>query len=220
MDPFAQAFVDSRTAVLELIATVPSEQFEQPSPLTPQWSVRDVVAHLCGVNEDVLAGNLPSGDVNEWANAQVQRRRDVALDEIASTWASSGIENVITHHFGQIIFDQISHEFDIRYALQRPGDPHSAGVTLAARFAANTLEGARPVEVNYDSDVVRFEGTGEPITLNASAFEVLRALTGRRSWNQVAALTWSGDLQYVRATVFGRGVFAPTSFDVFESVPT
>jgi hypothetical protein len=217
MDPYADAFVTSRSSVLQLIGDLSVLQSEQMSPLTPEWRVRDVVAHLCGVSEDVMAGNFPTGDVNVWANNQVQRRFNTPLAEIADTWANSGIETNMDHHFGQMVFDQISHEFDIRYALEVPGDTTSAAVTLAAKFAVKTLSGDRPVSVNYDGHTVHFEGTGEPIELRASSFDVLRALTGRRSWSQVSSLDWSGDLDYVRDTVFGRGVFQPATFDVVES---
>jgi uncharacterized protein (TIGR03083 family) len=216
MDPYAAAFVRSRSAVNELIESSSPEAFEQISPLTPEWRVRDVVAHLCGVSEDVLAGNLPTGNVTAWADAQVARHLDDSLEEIRATWLASGIENIMNELFAQMIFDQISHEFDIRYALGRPGDTSSDAVQMAARFAAGTLRATRPVRVEFNGEVLEHEGHGDAISVRCTSFELLRSLTGRRSWSQISTLDWSGDLQYVRELVHSSGIFRPTSFDVVE----
>lgn len=57
--------------------------------------------------------NLLTGDVNDWSCAQIERRFDVSLAAIAETWASSGTKANMNDHFAQMVFDQISDEFDI-----------------------------------------------------------------------------------------------------------
>ena len=217
MDPYAAAFVRSRSDVIALVDRFNEAHWNEISPLTPQWRVRDVLGHLCGVSEDVVAGNLPSADISAWAAAQVARHRDHSLQAIAATWSSSGVEAMISSLFGQMLFDQISHEFDIRYALGAPGDQESEGVHLAVQFAANSLRGPREVKIVLPNEVIELPGEGPVVTVTCTRFELLRATTGRRSWDQVVALSRDVDSDYLREQLFGNGFFSPTTFDVYES---
>ena len=200
-----------------MVRNASAEQLLSVSPLTPAWRVRDVLGHLCGVSEDIVAGNFPGRDLNAWAAAQVERVHDVGIEEILQRWTSTGIEENFSEAFGQMLFDQVSHEFDIRYALNVRGETTSERVRLASRFAANLLRGPRRTTIYAGNDVYEFDGDEPALTLTCTPFALLRSTTGRRSWDQVCALEWHGDLAYVKAQLFGAGFFSPTSFDVKES---
>jgi uncharacterized protein (TIGR03083 family) len=216
MDHYTEAFLVSRDAIIDLTTTVADDAWNQLSPLTPQWRVRDVLGHLCGVSEDVMSGNFPGADMQAWTGAQVARHANDSLDSLTKQWCAVGVEAVLNERLGQMLFDQMSHEFDIRFALGVPGDTASDGVRLAAGFAVNTMKGERAAVLTIDDEPVAIEGDDPTITLDCSSFEFMRATTGRRSWNQVTALNWSGDLDYVQRQLFGSGFFTPASFDVVE----
>ncbi len=219
MDPYAAAFLESRRAIIELVDTCPEEEWLATSPLTPQWRVRDVLAHLVGVGEDIAAGRFPSGDMNAWTAAHVERGRDLSVHELAQMWSANTIADAFNEAFAQMLFDQITHEYDIRYALGRPGSTDTPGIRLSVRFAKNIVRGERPVVLWLDGEEWRVRGTADeenPFTLTSSHFEFLRAATGRRSLQQIRAMDWSDDVTYVENLMFGSGFFSPAPFDVVE----
>ncbi len=216
MEPFAQAYVDTRSRIIDLTRTTDLSKWIEMSPLTPKWRVRDVVGHLCGASQDIMSNNFPTADMHAWTQAQVDRFAHVPLEEICVAWEATGIEERVTPAFGQLLFDIVTHEFDIRYALGVPGDKQSDAVSVAAEFAANMLRGTHAARVEFPSRVIAFEGEEPAITLRSSEFDYIRAATGRRSWNQVRAMEWGADPDVVRAKLYGSDFFRPQEFDVVD----
>ncbi len=217
MNEFAQAFVDSRDAVCELAASVRADEWEKISPLTPAWRVREVLAHLVGVSSDVSVRNLPTGDMNEWTRRQVALGAGLSVDELVNRWLDLAIENVVNDGFGLLVYDQVTHEYDIRYALERPGPPSSPRVRLAATSSLDWLGSSSTVTFRFRFDGERYEvGDGpEIVELETSHFEFMRLRAGRRSWAEILELPWRGDV--VRECLFGNGFFSPASFRVDEA---
>jgi hypothetical protein len=58
MADHAAAYRGIRGRVTELTAGLDDEAAAQLTPACPNWRLQDVVAHLVGVNADVLAGNI------------------------------------------------------------------------------------------------------------------------------------------------------------------
>lgn len=143
----------------------------------------------------------------------------------------------------QWVLDGASHEHDIRGALGAPGARDSAAIAMALEFmlgglgASIVLRGLPPLEVRADgvSWVVGGEGETDtqavvmgadpPLntvgaeaaeaTVEASSFELFRALTGRRSADQVRKFIWTGDAEaYLPAFEFGP--FKTATADVVE----
>jgi hypothetical protein len=93
---------------------------------------------------------------------------------------------------GQALFDAFTHEHDLRNALDAPRVSDSDAVVLAWEW----IVGARTrsdlpaiLFVTEAGEVVA--GTGEPkVRVEASRFELLRAVSGRRSPAEVAAYGW------------------------------
>ena len=59
----------------------------------PDWTVREVTAHLVGVTADALAGNLADAGTDPWTAAQVDKRRPLARtdpDRVGRDRAAAG----------------------------------------------------------------------------------------------------------------------------------
>lgn len=65
------------------------------------------------------------------------------------------------------------------------------------------------------SDGVSFGAEDAPFTLTASPFELVRALTGRRSIEQLAEMKWEGDCSAV-IPAFTYGPFTPAASPIEE----
>ena len=99
---------------------------------------------------------------------------------------------------------------------------NQAGVRVALDFAvtmgmAASIEGRRlpalRVLAGHEEWVV---GDGEPAaSVEGSSFDVLRAMTGRRSANQIRALDWDGDADLF-VPAFGYGPFTLPETDLVE----
>jgi uncharacterized protein (TIGR03083 family) len=95
-----------RNEISELVAGLDPEQLDTRVPATPEWTVRDIVAHLAADATCVTEGDFPTefftnfGEepgvklVNDWTARQLQQRRDRSLEELLQEWKSSGNEMV------------------------------------------------------------------------------------------------------------------------------
>jgi hypothetical protein len=146
------------------------------------------------------------------------------LAEILSEWAEVAPQvEAMAQHFPdrvdeQWVLDLTTHEHDIRGALSRPGARDAAGVMVGVDFAATmglaqSIKGrglpALRVQAGDREWVV---GEGEPAaSVAGSAFDLFRAVTGRRSEAQIRKLRWDGDVDtFVPAFQFGPFTFSPT----------
>jgi hypothetical protein len=100
----------------------------------------------------------------------------------------------------QLITDLVTHEHDIRGALGVHGARESDAVRVGADFVVRwgftlgiAARGLPAVAVRAKGKEWTAGDGDPPVTLEASEFEVLRALTGRRTVDQIRALRWSDD---------------------------
>ena len=141
----------------------------------------------------------------------------------------------------QWIVDVTSHEHDLRHALRQPGAQDTDAVSMAVEFMIGGLatsvaaHGLPPLEIRAGDTSLVVGGEGEtdlnavlmgaepPIggdrvpeaTVEASEFDLFRALTGRRSVDQVRNFKWTGDAErYLPAFTFA--IFTPSPVDVVE----
>ncbi len=210
MNPYAEAFLASRNDIVQMLRTIPASEWNQVSPLTPEWTCKEVVAHLVGLGVDVAEGNLPPRDMNAWTASQVRRFGSLSPAELIERWETTATEATFNEAFAQMLFDQITHEFDLRYAFAIPGDTHSARVLLAADFLTQAMKDSYTLDYDLTHRAADIEGPA----VVATPFEILRARSGRRSWNQIAAMDWNADLAEVKASFFGNGFFEPQPDDV------
>jgi uncharacterized protein (TIGR03083 family) len=221
----AEIYRDLRTALIGL-ARARLDDLEMTAPATPDWRVRDLLAHLGGVCDDVVHGNLDGVGTDPWTGAQVEKRREWGAEDVLADWEQHGpavdtmIEGAPPGLFGQLLFDAWTHEQDVRGALGAPGGQDSPAAARSYEWSTDALEGrdrgdGRP-ELTLITDVgVRVVGSGMPtVTLRAPQFELLRAMTGRRSRAQVCAYAWEGEPDPDRLLL--APFFHPPAHDLVE----
>jgi uncharacterized protein (TIGR03083 family) len=203
---YGQAYAGVRARTAALVRAASAEQLDTVAPATPEWRVRDVLAHMVGVPTDVLAGRMDGVASDAWTAAQVDRYRGVPLEQVLAEWdeASATVEPMIPDFgvmAGQAIADVVTHEHDIRHALGSADARDSDAVVIGSAWCAQWVakrsadEGLGTLRVETDLWSHTY-GDGDPaLVLRTSGFELLRAATGRRSVAQIAAFDWSGEPQ-------------------------
>jgi uncharacterized protein (TIGR03083 family) len=209
---------DGRERVSGVVESLDDEDAARPVPACPGWTVHDVIAHLAGACTDSLAGRLEGVTTAAWADAQVAERRDRTLAELLDEWRTSAppLEEHPERIPGPLqtiwVLDLTTHEHDIRGALGRPGARASEGVRLGLdRLIGEGLRrgveelGIGPLVVRTPERQWTIGGPEAAVAcVEASAFELFRALTGRRSPVQIANFGWSVDpAPYLPAFQFG-----------------
>src|SRR5947208_7924431 len=127
MPDYAQTYDALRSRVADLVRGADDEQLERHTPATPEWRVRDVVAHLSGITADINAGNLDGVATDPWTARQVDARRDWSIERVLEEWDTEAakVEAVMATlpevAVGQMTTDAATHEQDIRGGLERPG---------------------------------------------------------------------------------------------------
>jgi uncharacterized protein (TIGR03083 family) len=222
--PVAAAYNGVRARVGELTGTLDETASWTPVPPCPRWSVHDVVAHLVGVVEDALAGRLDGVATDPWTQAQVEARKDQSIPEMLASWSAAappfeGLLDDIGPVGRQAVLDAVTHEHDIRTALGESAARQSDAVIIGYEFGAPVfLEDAEGHGAR-----IRLEGFGvqafgpidAPLRLQGSPFDLMRALTGRRSLEQIRAMAWSGECEPV-LDVFTWGPFQPSGVGIDE----
>jgi len=191
--------------VTALALRLDEAQLASPLPACPGWTVRSAVAHVTGVLDDALAGNVEGVGSDAWTQAQIDKRADASIEDIVAEWRSltEQAAPVFEQNEGpltaSLIGDFATHEHDLRGGLAnreaRDTDAVAVALEWYARQFTKKVEGAGlpPVKVAAPgAEWVR--GGGEAAaTVTADAFTLLRSLTGRRTQAEVAALDWQGD---------------------------
>jgi uncharacterized protein (TIGR03083 family) len=207
MTDYGGAYHDLRVRLTDLVKARPEQDLERVPVTTPQWRVRDVVAHLAGVCDDITTGNLHGVATDEWTAAQVAKRRAWPFDKVLTLWDEHAIvvepqlNDLPPVAIGQMLFDAVTHEQDVRGALGEPGGRDAAAMDivfdwgiarLSERFVRDGLGTLRIATDVGTHDV----GSGDPVaTLRATRFELVRAMTGRRSKAQVRAYDGTADVE-------------------------
>lgn len=208
-------------------------------PACPDWSVTDTLAHLVGVCIDIVDGNI-GDDVGTaaWADSHVARFSSLGVAGLLDRWAETGpvidsLAGMLPKQVAsQFCFDATTHEHDLRGALGRPGAQDTDAVEVGVRFMEGALDGAirhaglAPVLLVTEHERVVVGAPAGPgvldgvdvgalPTLEATRFDLLRSIGGRRSTSQVASLAWSTDPEpYVG--LLRIGPLSPPEHDVAD----
>jgi uncharacterized protein (TIGR03083 family) len=249
------AYECARKRIVELVASVGEDATSAAVvPACPEWTVRDLIAHMTGVCADVMTGNVQRTPTREWTAAQLVARRERSTADIVAEWEEVGpqiaalIDDFPGAYGAQMVSDVTVHEHDIRGALGRPGARGSDGVAICLDFLVTILLhpcmcalGLGPLDVRAD-DKGWIVGSGDPAggdpeaawtdallagpeapdpaaapvgALSVGRFELFRALTGRRSAQQIRAFDWTVDPEpYL--PIFGLGPFTVRPTDLSE----
>jgi uncharacterized protein (TIGR03083 family) len=223
-----QVYGEQRRRVGELVRSLPAADLLVRLPTCPDWTVRDVVGHMTGLMADVRANNLGGLGTAAWTQAQVDAYADRSLDEVLADWAELATPAeadpaaVMGAASSRLVSDAFSHEHDIRGAVDRPGGRSSQalrvalGVQLEALTTRVAEAGLAPLALRCDDGAAFQAGSGEPgATVRfPTTWELLRAVTARRSRAQLLAYAWSGAQAEQYVPVFFR--FAPPEQDIVE----
>jgi len=176
----------------------------------PGWTVADVIAHLVGGVEDAVAGRLKGPPPPaEQTTDQVNRHHGESLGDMISLWdrLGPGFESVLcSNHVVPAFLDVLSHECDIANALGRSADRDEFRVKLAAQPLSKLSDPA--IRIDLVDDVVT-PAPSAPGTwiLRTTPFECFRLRLGRRSIQQVRAMSWSCDPEPILDRLF---IFGPS----------
>jgi uncharacterized protein (TIGR03083 family) len=191
-----------RQDLLDELGADPAAVADLRVPACPEWTVKDVLAHLGGVAADALAGNLDGVSTDAWTAAQVDARRSWTLAEVLEEWARNGpvLDEALTALGAELdpraLLDAWTHQHDVREALGRGPAPEPVGRwhtarTLLDRVGDEVAAGRLPpLRVVLDGSV-RLDAGGATV-VRTSTHEWARALLGRRSRRQVLAWSWTG----------------------------
>ena len=187
-----------------------AEVAELTVPACPAWTIRQTVAHLAGLAQDIVSLNMDNKGADSWTQAQVDRLNGYGIDELLDLWGHL-IDPVTTMlalasqgSACQLVFDALTHEHDIRGALSEPGYrtgdlTFEVALGFSTTIADQFIRHAALPALRLITPTIGSVQLGDPhiergqLALNISDFEALRAQGGRRSIRQLLALPWQGD---------------------------
>lgn len=203
-DEIAQHYQAAHERVVDIAKNLDPDQADAPVRATPGWSVHDVLAHLAAVTTDGLAGRIHGIPGDDLTAQQVADRRGRSVAELIDEWSPNVPLMLDGARAGlvppNLAVDAVTHEQDLRGALGLAKVPDVAAIrfsnSLYAWGAARRVKaaGLAPLRI-VTTDTADEYGAGDAeaeVTLQAPAFEVFRALSGRRSRRQAAEYVWSG----------------------------
>jgi uncharacterized protein (TIGR03083 family) len=217
---YYQLYIESARRVQDLVTPLDSAALDKLTPACPDWSVRDVLAHLAGGAASFGTDSFAGMGTDPWTAEHVESRRGVAVaDLLAERWAHvHKLEHVPNDPqvWRPIVHDALHHEADIRGAIGAPRLPSDA---LAAAFPM--IEGVLPMKLaKFGAATIELDGQprsfgeGEPaLVVRTSMFDIWRGAFGRRSEQQMRSWVVAGD-----AEAFARAlpVFPARETDLLE----
>lgn len=197
----AKAYSELRGRVTALLTGSASYRAGAVVPHCPAWTVKGVLSHMVGVPEDFISGNMEGVTTEAWTQRQVDRHTEDSIDDLLGIWRAldnqldAMVPNVPNPIVSQLVFDQVTHEHDIRHAIGEPGGRDSAAIAVAEGFMRFVLSR------HPDPAVAALSET--PV----SGFDFVRCLGGRRSADQVG--TAGLDVDAVRLFMQGMPLEIP-----------
>lgn len=217
----AAVYDETRQRISAVASALDDATLQRAVPAAPGWMVRDLVAHLAGDLATVLADDLPVGfftnfgdaaelaKVNAWTDRMVTERRARPIADVLDEWealtpkawavVAGGADRPGMVSFADAVLttDAAVHEQDLYGALGVDRARDSA----ALRVGTSSYIGVLGLRLN-DLAPVQFvtpektyvAGAGDPaVSARVSRFELFRALSGRRSPDQIRSWEWTVD---------------------------
>lgn len=190
----------AQARVIELVEGIPAADAARPVPACPDWSVRDLLAHVVGYSTDVLADREDDDHNPVWTQAQVDARAGRGVAPLVAEWRGNTepLRAWMAEHGVRPLNDVVIHEQDLRGALGVPGAHDTAAMALMRdRFAGRVDDavdraGLPPLRLEGDSWAHGPEDA--PVVVRASDVDLARAVQARRSADQLRSWTVRGDV--------------------------
>lgn len=207
-----------------LVRSLDVTSLDTTVPMCPAWTVRDVAAHVCGLNADLTSGVEGGLGTDERTAHQVATRSSASIDEICDEWlthepAMRTVCDETPLWAMRLSADLTVHLHDVQHALGLPIDRDDEFTAVAAARYADVFQQRVGELLGIGVMVELTDGTRLPadsalpdsgVTLRTTPFDFLRSYTGRRSRRQVEALGWTGDPnQILHAAWSPYGTFQP-----------
>ena len=225
-----------RKDLATLVEDLSESDLARKVPATPDWSIKDVVAHVSANAVGIPKGDFPREffeamgsepgvvALNQWTDDQIKQRSEIPLRTLLDEWetaagpvttmmrTSEWPEGILPFASHILVSDLAAHQQDVYGALGMERDRESAQVRIGVRTFIGGVDirlqmsgGLSLRFVFEDKEVVA--GGGDPqASVRGTRFELFRALTGRRSPDQVRALDWDGDPEPYLTYFFPYGV--------------
>ncbi|MUL64456.1 hypothetical protein BOO86_08285 [Mycobacterium sp. CBMA 234] len=194
------AYRHARRRISDVAVGLSDDQLSTPVPATPDWTVREVLAHLVGGAADVSAGRVEGAGSDQWTQRQVQDRRGRRISELVAEWdqVAPTVEAGLSDRQiagPNLAADVICHEGDLHEALglgrveREHWQPFLDVMMQSACLRFHRSDG---LAIHDDQGQQWIYSSSEPRTvLRADGYELLRASYSRRSRNQIAAWDWT-----------------------------
>jgi uncharacterized protein (TIGR03083 family) len=201
VDP-VRAWRDAFERVCALVESLDADGLAATVPACPDWTVRDLFSHMVGLGADVLAGDEPDDHNSAWTQRQVEARRGRSAADLLAEWRglADPLMDWMQEHGSRPLNDVVVHEQDLRGAVGVAGGRDSDGLRIvrdrmAGRFAA-ALGGLPPIALVSGEWTWCSQGeVGDAVVVvEADAFDLARALTSRRTADQLRSWTRRGDV--------------------------
>lgn len=188
--------------VIALTDGLRAEQAEASVPACPDWTVRDLLSHMIGLDADVLRGDEPDDHNSVWTQAQVDARAGRDVPTLLAEWRSltEPMREWMSRNGTRPMADVVIHEQDLRGALGVPGAKDTAALAalrdrFVGRFAAR-LGDLPPIAIvgSHWAWVSAGDPSDAAVVVDADDFDIARALMARRSANQLRGWTTRGDV--------------------------
>ena len=169
MADLAPVYDETRQRITAVISALDDATLQRPVPAAPDWTVRDLVAHLAGDLAAVLADDLPASffanfgeaaevvKLNAWTDRMVAERRGRPLREVLDEWealtpkawavlaaAAADAPGMVSFADGVLTTDVAVHEQDLYGALGVARERESA----ALRVGTSSYVGALGLRLN------------------------------------------------------------------------
>lgn len=189
--------------VIDLVTDLSPEQAGRRVPACPDWTVHDLLAHMVGLGVDVVAGDEPDDHNETWTGRQVAARRDRDVAALVAEWqdVADPLRDWMRANNVRPLGDVIIHEQDLRGALGVPGGRDSEGLrAIRERFVGRFAPGVAalpPIALVGDTFTWVSRGSVDDaaVVVQASDFDLARALVTRRSAAQLRSWATRGDVE-------------------------
>jgi uncharacterized protein (TIGR03083 family) len=188
--------------VIELVKGLGPERAATRVPATPDWTVRDLLAHMVGLGVDVVAGDEPDDHNSVWTGRHVTERRDRDVAALVQEWqaVAGPLRDWMRANGTRPLADVVIHEQDLRGALGTPGAQdtpalHAIRDRFVGRFAERVVD-RPPIALVGEHWTWTSRGATDDaaVVLCAPDFDLARALVTRRSAAQLRGWTERGDI--------------------------